>query len=259
MAPIALAFGVLELGGSAGDLGLVLTLSILPQVFFLLAGGVIADRLRRHIVMVASNLVSGAAQAVAAVLLISGAAEIWQLAVVAVVRAVASSFFFPAQQGIIPQTVPVEILQPANALLRLTLNATNIGGAALGGLIVAAAGPGWALAFDAFTYVAAAALLLPMHIVQPARAATESFFAELREGWTAFSSRTWLWVVVLGFGRLRDRRPRERGIRDHRDALGLCRGRDRRTRRPARLAGGAGAAAPRSAARGSAGGSIGRS
>jgi hypothetical protein len=65
--------------------------------------------------MVASNLVSGLAQAVAAVLLISGAAEIWHLAVVAVVRAIASSFFFPAQQGI-PQTIPVELLHPANSL-----------------------------------------------------------------------------------------------------------------------------------------------
>ena len=199
MAPIALAFGVLELGGSAGDLGLVLTLSILPQVLFLLAGGVISDRLPRHIVMVASNLVSGLAQAVAAVLLIVGEAEIWHLAVVAVVRAVASSFFFPAQQGIIPQTVPLELLQPANALLRLTLNATNIGGAALGGLIVAAAGPGWALAFDALTYLVAACLLLPMHIRPPAREASESFLTELREGWGAFRSRTWLWIVVLGF------------------------------------------------------------
>ena len=198
-APIALAFGVIELGGSAGDLGLVLTLSILPQVVFLLAGGVIADRLPRQLVRVASNLVSGAAQAAAAVLLITGRAEIWHLAVVAVVRAVASSFFFPAQQGIIPQTVPVELLQPANALLRLTLNATNIGGAALGGIVVAAAGPGWALGFDALTYLAAAALLFPMRIVPPARAATASFVAELREGWGAFRSRTWLWVVVLGF------------------------------------------------------------
>lgn len=199
MAPIALAFGVIELGGTAGDLGLVLTLSILPQVVFLLAGGVIADRLPRQLVMVASNLVSGAAQAVAAILLITGTAEIWHLALVAVVRAVASSFFFPAQQGIIPQTVPVELLQPANALLRLTLNATNIGGAALGGIVVAAAGPGWALAFDAITYVVAAALLFPMRIVPPARRAAASFVAELREGWGAFRSRTWLWVVVVGF------------------------------------------------------------
>ena len=100
----------------------------------------------RHLVMVASNLVAGVAQAVAAYLLISGNAEIWQLAVIALVRAVASSFFFPAQQGIVPQTVPTDDLQSANALLRLALNATNIGGAALGGLLVAAAGPGWAIA-----------------------------------------------------------------------------------------------------------------
>jgi predicted MFS family arabinose efflux permease len=199
MAPIALAFGVLELGGSAGDLGFVLTLSILPQVFFLLAGGVIADRLPRHLVMIASNAVSGVAQAVAAFLLLTDRAEIWHLAVIAVARAVASSFFFPAQQGIIPQTVASDLLQPANALLRLTLNATNIGGAAIGGVVVAAGGPGWALAFDAGTYFAGALFLLPMHIVAPARASAESFLTELREGWGAFRSRTWLWVVVLGF------------------------------------------------------------
>jgi predicted MFS family arabinose efflux permease len=150
--------------------------------------------------MVVSNLVSGLAQAVAAGLLITGRAEIWHLAVVAVVRAVASSFFFPAQQGIIPQTVPVELLQPANALLRLTLNATNIVGAALGGIVVAAAGPGWAFAFDALTYVAAAALLLPMRIAAPTRVGATCLIAELRDGWVAFRSRTWLWVVVIGFG-----------------------------------------------------------
>jgi predicted MFS family arabinose efflux permease len=198
MAPVALAFAVLDLGGSATDLGLVLALAILPQVFFLLIGGVIADRLPRHLVMVASNLVAGVAQAVAAVLLISGQAEIWQLAVIALVRAVASSFFFPAQQGIVPQTVPADDLQSANALLRLALNATNIGGAAIGGLIVAAAGPGWAIAFDALTYLVAAAILLPMHIRPPARTGDASFVHELADGWREFRTRTWIWVVVLG-------------------------------------------------------------
>jgi MFS family permease len=199
MAPIALAFAVLELDGSATDLGLVLSLAILPQVFFLLIGGVIADRLPRHLVMVASNVVAGVAQTVAAYLLITGRAEIWQLAVIAFVRAVASSFFFPAQQGIVPQTVPAEQLQSANALLRLALNATNIGGAALGGLLVAAAGPGWAIGFDALTYFVAVVILLPMQVVAPARDAATSFIRELADGWREFRTRTWIWVVVLGF------------------------------------------------------------
>lgn len=199
MAPVALAFAVLELNGSATELGLVLAVAILPQVFFLLVGGVIADRFPRHLVMVGSNLVAGAAQAVAAYLLLTGTAEIWHLAVIALVRAVASSFFYPAMQGIVPQTVPTDQLQPANALLRLALNATNIGGAALGGILVATAGPGWAIAFDALTYLAAAAILLPMHVRAPERDVEASFLRELGDGWREFRSRQWIWVVVLGF------------------------------------------------------------
>jgi len=199
MAPVALAFAVLELEGTTTELGLVLAVAILPQVFFLLIGGVIADRFPRHLVMVGSNLVAGIAQAVAAYLLLTGRAEIWQLAVIALVRAVASSFFFPAMQGIVPQTVPTDQLQPANALLRLALNATNIGGAALGGILVATGGPGWAIAFDALTYLAAAAILLPMHVRAPERDADTSFIRELGDGWREFSSRQWIWVVVLGF------------------------------------------------------------
>jgi predicted MFS family arabinose efflux permease len=200
MAPIAIAFGVLELGGSAGDLGIVLTVAILPQLVLLLAGGVIADRLPRHLVIVVSDLASGVVQTVAAVLLISGHAEIWHLGVLAFARSIAASFFFPAQQGLLPQTVPAAMLQPANALLGLTRNATNIGGAAVGGIVVAAAGPGWALGFDAVTYFAGAAFFLPMRITAPERAAQAGFVAELREGWGAFRSRTWLWIVVIGFG-----------------------------------------------------------
>lgn len=199
MAPIALAFAVLELDGSATDLGLVLAIAVLPQLFFLLAGGVIADRVPRHLLMVGSNIAAGIAQAIAAYLLLTGKAEIWQLAVIALVRAIASSFFFPAQQGIVPQTVPTEELQPANALLRLALNGTTIGGAALGGLLVAAAGPGWAIAFDALTYLIAAAILLPMQVQAPEREAETGFLRDLGDGWREFRSRAWIWIVVIGF------------------------------------------------------------
>lgn len=199
MAPVALAFAVLDLGGTATDLGLVLAIAILPQVFFLLVGGVVADRVPRHLLMIGSNVAAGIAQAVAAYLLLTGRAEIWQLGVIALVRAIASSFFFPAQQGIVPQTVSAEQLQPANALLRLALNGTNIGGAAVGGLLVAAAGPGWAIAFDALTYLIAAAILLPMQVRAPERTVEASFIRELGDGWHEFRSRAWIWIVVLGF------------------------------------------------------------
>ena len=170
MAPVALAFAVLELGGSATDLGIVLALAILPQVFFLLVGGVIADRMPRHLVMVASNLVAGPRPGGRGL-----PAHLGQRRDLAArgdrARSAPSrrrSSTRP-QQGIVPQTVPTDDLQSANALLRLALNATNIGGAALGGLLVALAGPGWAIAFDALSYLVAAAILLPMKVRAPER------------------------------------------------------------------------------------------
>lgn len=196
IAPIALAFAVLDLTGSASDLGFVLAAGWAPQIVFLLAGGVWADRLPRNLIMVGSNVLSGAAQGVVALLLLTGQAQLWHLVALSAARGVASSFFFPASQGLVPQTVSAGRLQQANALLRLSLNGTNIGGAAVGGLLVAALGPGWAIAFDAATYVASAAVLARMRIVAAARAGGRDFLHELREGWGEFRSRTWLWTIV---------------------------------------------------------------
>jgi MFS family permease len=198
-APIALAFAVLDLTGSASDLGLVVAAGFVPQVFFLLVGGIWADRLPRHHVMVVSDLVAGAAQAAIAALVLAGVAEIWHLVVLQVVRGVATSFFFPASQGIVPETVSARLLQQANALLRLTRNGTQIGGTAAGGILVAAVGSGWALAFDAATYFLGAAFLLALRLPRSVTMPERHFVRELREGWDAFRSRAWLWGIVVQF------------------------------------------------------------
>jgi predicted MFS family arabinose efflux permease len=197
VAPVALAFAVIdELEGSPTDLGLVLMAAWLPQIVFILVGGVFADRLPRHLVLVGSNVLSGGAQAFAAFLLLTGSAQIWHFAALQVVRGIASSFFFPASTGIVPQTVSAPLLQQANALLRLTTNAAVVLGTAAGGIVVATVGSGWAIAFDAGTYFLSAGVLAFMRI-PGAMKATSSFVRELAEGWTEFRSREWLWVIVL--------------------------------------------------------------
>lgn len=198
-ANVALAFAVLELTGSKADLGYVLAARSVPQVVFLLAGGIWADRLPRHHVMVGSNLASGLTQSAVAGLLLSGHARIWQLAGLAALNGASSAFFFPASTGIIPQTVPRPLLQSANALLRLGLNASFIGGAALGGLVVGATSPGVGIAVDAGSFFLAAASLAAMRMPATLRMEGSSFVAELREGWREFSSRTWLWAIVAQF------------------------------------------------------------
>jgi len=200
IAPVALAFAVLDLTGSPTSLGIVLAARSIPQVLFLLVGGVLADRLPRQLVMVGANVVSGAAQGAVALLLLLGVAEVWHLVVLEIVAGASSAFFFPASQGIIPQTVPPRILQEANVLLRMSMSSTTIVGAAAGGVLVAAVGSGWALAFDAATYLLAALLLARIRIPRSVRIEATNALAELRDGWREFSSRTWLWTIVAAFG-----------------------------------------------------------
>jgi MFS family permease len=201
MAPVALAFAVLNtLDGSATDIGIVLAVRQVAVVVLLLFGGVWADRLPRHQVMVVSNLVSGASQAAVATLLLTGHARLWHLAALAALNGASSAFFFPASTGIIPQTVPVTMLQQANATLRLASNGTNIAGAALGGILVAATNPGIAIAVDAVSYGLAAIALGLMHLPPGLRMQGSSVVHELREGWRDFWSRPWLWAIVLQFG-----------------------------------------------------------
>jgi predicted MFS family arabinose efflux permease len=199
MAPIALAFAVIHLGGSPTDLGLVVAVGVAPQVIFMLVGGVIADRVPKNQVMVWANVASAVTQGIAAWLLLTGRAEIWHLGVISLARGTFSALFFPASSGIVPQTVPRGLLQPANGLLRLGINATNIGGAAAGGLLVGLAGPGWAIAVDAISYLAAGIILGAMRVGVFERTEASSFVTDLRLGWQAFAARRWLWAVVIGF------------------------------------------------------------
>jgi MFS family permease len=199
IAPVALAFAVLDLTGSKTDLGLILAAQQIPMILFLLVGGIWADRLPRNRVMLGANLVSALTQACAAALLIAGHAEVWHLAVLAAINGTALAFYFPASAGVTPQTVPAPLLQEANALLALARNATAIGGAALAGFIVAGFGPGVAIAFDAGTYFAAAVIVALMRLELGAREKAASFLSELATGWHEFRTRTWLWVIVLQF------------------------------------------------------------
>ncbi len=179
IASIALAFAVLDLTGSKTDLGLVLAARSVPMVLFILLGGIWADRLKRNQVMVASNIVSGATQAVLAALLLTGTAQVWMLIALAAANGVSLAFFFPASVGIVPQTVPETMLQSANALLRLGLNATNIVGAAIGGVLVAATSPGTAIAVDAATFFLGALLIGLMSLPAGLRMEGSHFLAEL--------------------------------------------------------------------------------
>jgi MFS family permease len=180
-------------------LGLVLAARTLPMVLLVLFGGVIGDRLPRHLVLVAANAVSAGTQALVAVLLLTGTADLWHLAAIEAVNGISSAFMMPAASGLTPETVRPDQLQPANALLRLGHNFSFVTGSAAGGALVAISGSGWAFAVDAVLFALGAVLLGRIRLPRSARLESNTVLADLREGWTEFRSRTWVWVIVVQF------------------------------------------------------------
>jgi MFS family permease len=203
MAPVALAFAVLEVSDSPTALGAVLAANSIPLVLFMLFGGVIADRLSRVLILRVGSLVLAVTQGMAAALVITGTAELWMLIVLEALNGLTLALVFPAFAAIMPQLVPREMLQSANVLQSMSRGALRVVGPSLAGLLVVTVGPGWALAVDALTWLVASLLLLLVSLPRPARDANApSTFAELREGWSLFVGTTWLWVIVLAFSAL---------------------------------------------------------
>ncbi|MFC7246477.1 MFS transporter [Catellatospora aurea] len=201
VAPIALAFAVIDLTGSATDLGLVVGARSLANVLFVLFGGVLADRLPRHLVMVGSSVLAALTQAAVAALVLTGTATIPLLIGLSVVNGMVSAIAMPATAALLPQTVPADQLVSANALNRLGGNTAMIAGAAVGGMLVAAVGPGWGLAADAATFALSALAFALVRVPDVRDRATPraSTLHELRVGWTEFVSRSWVWSIVLAF------------------------------------------------------------
>ncbi|MGH2914479.1 MAG: MFS transporter [Solirubrobacteraceae bacterium] len=193
--PVALAFAVLDLTGSATDLGIVLAARTVALVGSLLVGGVIADRVSRRTVMMAADIVRLLGQAAIGVLLVSGHATVAELAVSQALLGAGTGFFNPASSGLIP-TIAGERLQQATSLRGMAMATGNIIGPAIGGVLVVAISPGAALLLDAGSYAVSALLLARVGRDLPG-GEPQRFLAELRDGFAQVRSRSWLWGTVV--------------------------------------------------------------
>lgn len=193
MTAVVLPFAVLSIGGSATDVGIVAAAGFLPFIFLGLVGGVIADRIERKRILIASDVVRLATQAAAGALLVSGNAEIWHLAALAALFGAADSFFSPAFTGLMPLTIAEpHHLQQANALRGMSFSTGSIVGPVLGGLLVAFIGEGGALLVDAGTFGVSILCLLVLKPRVVERGDPEPFTSDLRGGWREVRARSWV-------------------------------------------------------------------
>jgi MFS family permease len=157
----------------------------------------------------AADVLRGTAQAGLAVALFAGRPAIWLFVLLAWLEGSGQAFFSPALSALTVEIAPREQLGNANALYGLAASATRIAGPALGGVLVALAGPAVVVAVDAASYLASVLALSLLRMPRPEKAegeqatagdrARRTLFADMAEGWSDFRSRSWLWVVTVQF------------------------------------------------------------
>jgi MFS family permease len=197
---VAIALYVTQTTRSATDLGLILACQALPLVALLLLGGVWADRLPRHRIMIVADLVRAALHATLAILILTGGASVWQLAAIEAAFGAAQAFFQPAYTGLLPQTVADQFIQEARALTQSMENVAFLLGPALATALVLGIGASEAFIFDAATFILSAALLVRVRPRSRGLTAPRApLLNELRTGFNEVRSRSWAWVTIAVF------------------------------------------------------------
>jgi len=196
MSPIAINFALLDRGVTPSGLGLVLAAGVVPQVLFMIGGGVLADRLGRRPVMLATDVGRAAVMATTASLLFAAWPPVWVFAVLAALRGTGDAFFTPALGGLRAEIAAPGRLPDANALLGVAQSAAMVIGPALAGTLIVAISPAAVVAVDAATYgVSVVALVLLQ--MPPARPATGTAWRDLADGWKQFRAHNWIWLTTV--------------------------------------------------------------
>ena len=208
LAPLAIAFSmvgisfaVLDVTGSTADLSYVLAAQMAPSVLFVLFGGVAADRFKPQLVIVLGNLLVAVGEGTFGVLTLAHTINLPTMIGLELVTGTGASLFWPASTALLPKIVPQEELQSANALSRLVMNGSTMGGMAIAGLTVAAFGPGWSLTICGIGVLGTVPLLASLRVEANKRDEQDdaSIWHELREGWQEFTKHAWVWGTVLEY------------------------------------------------------------
>ena len=202
LAPVAVAFGVLELpNGDGKSLSLVMASTSLALVLFSLLGGVIGDRFPRAWVVGGADVLLAILVIANGLAYVTGNGSVILFTVVGFFGGVLNAIWYPAMSALTSDLAEPEILQDSNAATMLSGNIALILGTAIAGVIVATMGPGWAIIIDGVTFLIAGLLVYSMRSATPVveRSESSSTIHELKTGWREFSSRRWVFLVVISF------------------------------------------------------------
>lgn len=172
MQTVAQSWLVYRLTGEASMLGFVAFAGQIPVFILATVGGMAADRMRPHTLIVITQSTSMVLTLVLALLTLTGHVQIWHIVTTSILLGVVNAFDIPARQVFVAQTVARLDLMNAIALNSSMFNGARIIGPAVAGLLVATVGEGWCFLVNSASYLAVIAGLLAMRLdgIQRARA-----------------------------------------------------------------------------------------
>ncbi|PYT31025.1 MAG: MFS transporter [Acidobacteria bacterium] len=182
MQEVAQSWLVLQISGSAFWLGLDAFLGDIPIFLFSLVGGVIADRMSRRRLLLASQLVQMSCAFSLALLILLGIVQVWHILVLSFIVGTAQSFGGPAYSALVPTLVDKEDLPNAIALNSIQFNLARVIGPVLGGIALTSLGPSWCFSLNGVSFIAVIiSLLLLRPSFQPEKT-SESILTSMKQG-----------------------------------------------------------------------------
>lgn len=184
---VALPWIVLNNGGDAQQLGIVLAAYGIPRLITILVGGMLSDRLRPRWVMLLADIARALLLGVMAFEVLGGHFTFWIFALTAAGLGIFNGLFIPASYAILPDILSKDTLQAANAVNETMFQLANLLGYSLAGIAIAHLPAGIALIVDAFSFIASVVTLAAMRHkrirddVQPSGEANESPLTENSE------------------------------------------------------------------------------
>lgn len=196
--PIALAVTVLDAGGTATTLGLILASRVLSSVILSLAGGVWADRYKRKYIMITADVLRAVLTVILVFVTVTDLPA-WTIALVVFLMGAGEALGFPASGAILPSILPDRLLPEGNAWRAVTARVGAILGPALGGAMVALIGSEWTFLVTAAFFIVGTFLLFPIQETDFERNLVENTFVrELREGLSAVRRMPWvMWIIIM--------------------------------------------------------------
>ncbi len=191
--PIALAVTILDKGGDASALGLILAARVAAGTLFMLIGGVWADRLPRKWIMIGADSFRAA---ICLVLLFVSAHDmpLWAIGLLVFLMGLGDSFGAPAGSAIVPSLLPDHLLPAGNVARGIVGKVGNIVGPGVGGLAIAVIGADWTFGLIAGSFLFATTLIFTIK-EKPRQEILEdkpTFLFELKEGFKLVWEIKWI-------------------------------------------------------------------